>query len=83
MGVAMRKLALIIFAGAATLAAMPAQAQWRDGYRYERPYYGHRYNEGRYYRYDGRDRQPLSVYCRMGSQAPRSVWDDCRRAGYW
>lgn len=46
--------------------------------------YGYGYNRG--YRDYGRSygrRGSLAYYCSLGSQTPRSLRNDCRRAGYW
>jgi len=82
--------ALLALVAASTLGAMTDPASARDGLRewsYDwdtRPrqqnqyLYPDRYYSGRY-----EDRRSLRYYCSLGNQTPRSLRDDCRRAGYW
>ncbi len=50
-------------------------------YGYQNDYYRGDYR-ARSHRGSGRQ-GGLAYYCRLGSQTPLSMRDDCRRAGYW
>ena len=85
------RLVLIALSAAAALTASMGTASAQYGWR-ERSYdwdtrprhhdYNNYYSERRHERYEG-SRRSLRYYCGLGSQTPRSVRDDCRRAGYW
>lgn len=80
----MRSILLALIAAGA-LGATPDSVSARDlrewSYDWDtrpRPQYYPDRPEGRR---DGR--RSLRYYCSLGNQTPRSLRDDCRRAGYW